>query len=68
MKYVDYYYDIGELISLWRNAIKFNRTDNELNNFLSNLIALKKASHNLKDYGYLTYCYMMTYKQLKASS
>ena len=27
MKKVDYYFEIGELISLWRNAIKFNESD-----------------------------------------
>lgn len=54
----------GLLISLWRNLLKANKSTKQLNNLL--LIRIQKVNigFNLKDFGYLIYCYTESYQTL----
>ena len=58
IQFVNFDFQMGQLISIWRNLIKAGRTTPGIDRHLGTLITLKPMSKNLKDYGYLVYCYL----------
>ena len=64
LKNVDENYELGLLVSIWRNIIKANKTDDELNSLFIRLIINKPRKQlNLKDYGYLVFSYIKSIKK-----
>ena len=64
-KFVDRYvtenFEIGYLISIWRNLIREGKSNEAINKKLGDLISLRPLNQNLKDFGYLAYCYINTH-------
>ena len=58
-------YGIGLVISVWRNIIKAKLSTAKIDDHLSYLVCQKQVNSNLKDYGYLVFCYLETYAQTK---
>lgn len=58
-------FGIGLIISVWRNMLKAELSTAKVNDHLSSLICQKQVNSNLKDYGYLVFCYLETYGKKK---